>query len=148
MELKKEKGENKKHRKPNFTTAEVIMITEEVEKNLETLRSKFTNDITNKSKNEVWRKIADRVNAAGVHKRTPQEVRDKWKNLTSKAKKDFTIFKNESRRTGGGPPPKKPNQATEKIISLFEEDPSFSGLQGFDSGEILAYFKISGHVIV
>ena len=68
MELKKEKGENKKHRKPNFTTAEVIMITEEVEKNLETLRSKFTIDITNKSKNEVWRKITDRVNAAGVNK--------------------------------------------------------------------------------
>ena len=51
------------------------------------------------------------------------------------------MFKNESRKTGGGSPPKKSNQAAEKIIS-FEEDPSFSGLQGFDSGKTSAYFNI------
>ena len=75
------------------------------------------------------------MNAIGVSQRTVQDVKDKWKNLQCKAKREFSEFHRETTKTGGGPRPKRPSDATEKIISMFEDTPSFSGLQGFDSGK-------------
>ena len=40
----------------------------------------------------AWLEITEAVNAVGVAYRTVQEVRDKWKNLTSTAKKEFSDF--------------------------------------------------------
>ena len=37
-------------------------------------------------------------------------------------------FGKEQRKTGGGPAPKKPSNATTKIIEIFKETPSFTGL--------------------
>ena len=75
--------------------------------------------MTNHEKNEIWADITAAINALGVENRTVQEVRDKWKNLTSNAKKEFSGFGREMRRTGGGPFPKAPAAATAKIIDLF-----------------------------
>ena len=36
-------------------------------------------------------------------------------------------------KTGGGEAPKMPSAATAKIIDLFKETPSFTGLEGFES---------------
>ena len=69
----------------------------------------------------------------GVAHRTTEEVRDKWKNLTSAAKREFSDFGKEARRTGGGPAPKQPSAATARIIDLFKDTPLFSGLSGFES---------------
>ena len=73
------------------------------------------------------------VNSVGVDSRTVQEVKDKWKNLTSTAKKEFSDFGKEQRKTGGGPAPKKPSAATAKIIDIFKEKSSFTGLSGFET---------------
>ena len=70
----------------------------------------------------------------GQANRTVQEVKDKWKNLHSTAKKEFSSFKNESKKTGGGPQPKPPSQSSEQIIEIFEDTPAFSGLRGFETG--------------
>ena len=40
----------------------------------------------------------------------------------------------ERKKTGGGPAPKAPSAATAKIIELFKETPSFTGLEGFETG--------------
>ena len=85
-------------------------------------------------KNLVWEDIAAAVNAVGVALRTTQEIKDKRKNLQSAAKKEFSGFRKEQKKTGGGPARPKPSEATLKIIEIFSETPSFTGLQGFETG--------------
>ena len=121
-------------RKPNFSVNEISVITESVVKNLNTIQSKLTNNVTNKKKNEIWEEITKDVNAVGKANRTVQEVKDKWKNLHSTAKKELSVFRKESKKTGGGPPPKQPSQSSEQIIEMFEDTPAFSGLRGFETG--------------
>ena len=122
------------------------MLTEKVEENLGLIRSKFSNNVTN-AKNAAWLEITEAVNAVGVAYRTVQEVRDKWKNLTSTAKKDFSDFGKEQRKTGGAPAPKKPSNATAKIIEIFKETPSFDGLSGFETNPGKLKFKILQFVL-
>ena len=121
-------------RKPNFSVSEIAIITEYVGKNLHIIQSKLTNNITNKAKKEMWEEITREVNAVGQASRSVQEVKDKWKNLHSDAKKEFNTFRRESKKTGGGPPPKPPSQSSEKLIELLEGTPAFSGLEGFEAG--------------
>ena len=98
-----------------------------MEENLEVVQPKLTNPITNRTKQETWAKIARQVNAIGVAHRSVQEIKDKWKNLQSTAKKEFARQRKSFGQTGGGPPCKKPKEATEKIIQIFENAPSFTG---------------------
>ena len=79
----------KKKWKPNFTTRELTIITENVGVNKGILQSKFTDNVTNKTKTETWEAITEKVNAVGVANRTIYEVRQKWKELFSTAKKVF-----------------------------------------------------------
>ena len=125
---------DKKSRKPNFIASEISVLTEKYEENMEILQSKLTNSVTNAKKNQVWDNIAAAVNADGVAPSTTQEVKDKWKNLQSIDKKEFSGFKNERKKTGGGLAPPNPSEATLKIIDMFCETPSFTGLQGFETG--------------
>ena len=60
-----------------------------VHENLNILQSKLTNAITNQRKNKIWDNITKEINAIGVANRTTSEVKEKWKNLTSSAKKTF-----------------------------------------------------------
>ena len=124
----------KKSRKQNFSASEIALLTEKVEESMFVLQSKFTNTITNQRKNEVWKEIAAAINAVGVESRLVQEVKDKWKNLQSTAKREFAGFRKESCKTGGGPAPRMPTFATLKIIEMFKESPSFVGLEGFETG--------------
>jgi len=122
-----------KARKQNFSTSEIALLTEKVEENLSLIQSKLTNNVTNQKKNEMWKKIADSVNAVGVAMRTTAEVCEKWRNLHSQAKKEFSELTKEQKKTGGGPAPKMPSALTAKVIDIFKETPSFTGLEGFES---------------
>ena len=124
----------KKSRKSNFSASEIAVLTKKYEESIEILQSKFTKSVTNAKKNKVWEEFAAAVNAVGVTLRTTQEVKDKWKNLQCTAKKEFSGFKKEQKKTGGGPAPSNPSEATLKIIEMFSETPSFTGLQGFETG--------------
>ncbi|XP_048586883.1 myb/SANT-like DNA-binding domain-containing protein 4 [Nematostella vectensis] len=127
----------KSKRKPNFSIEEITIITESVAEKKEILNSKLTNSVTNKLKNSVWEEIKDKVNAVGVAPRSLVEVKDKWKNLLSQAKRENSEFKRERGKTGGGPAPKPPSAATAKIIEEYQDTPSFSGLIGFETGDSL-----------
>ena len=110
-----------------------MLLTEKVEENLSVIQSKLTNNITNQKKNDIWKKIADAVNAEGVAVRTTSEVREKWKSLHSQAKREFFQLAKEQKKTGGGPVSKARSTFTTKIIDLLKEPPSFTGLEGFES---------------
>ena len=77
-----------------------------------------------------WRNIVSKVNAHGVTVRTVSEVKDKWRAMVMGAKKDFSREKRERRKTGGGKEPAAATQRSEKIIQMFGDEPSFSGIPG------------------
>ena len=68
----------KRKRKPNFTTRELTIITENVEANKGILQSKFIDNVINKTKTETWKAITEEVNAVCVsqqnHLRTKTEM--------------------------------------------------------------------------
>ena len=142
-----QQGKQKRPRKTNWSDSEITVLTEKVEEYLDLIRSKFSNNVTNAKKNAAWLEITEAINAVGVAHLTVQEVRDKWKNLTSTAKKEFSDFGKEQRKTGGGPVPKKPSNATTKIIEIFKETPSFTGLSGFETNPGKLKFKILQFVL-
>ena len=126
----------KKKRKANFSSAETTLLVDLVEKNLATLRGKFSSTVTNIKKQKIWEDITTQVNSLGYEKRTAVEVREKWRNMTQNAKKINSGLKKSLRKTGGGPEAKPADATTEKLINLFHDEPSFSGIQGgLDSGE-------------
>lgn len=81
----------------------------------------------------MWSEIITAVNAVGVDKPTESEVDERWKNLHSAAKREFTKFREESKKTGGGPAPKEISLTTSKVIELFQDTSSFVGLMGFET---------------
>ena len=130
-------AENKRNRKPNFTAAECAVIFEEAEQNIEIIKSKFTSTLTNKNKTKVWEDITAKVNSLGVCLRSVSEVKDKWRGMVGAAKKEFSKFGASQKKTGGGEKPASPKNSSKKIIELFGDDPSFSGIQGgLESGKI------------
>ena len=124
---------SRKPRKHNYSASEIPILTQKVEDNLAILSSEFTNSVTNLKEKQVWWEITASVNSVGVVKRTETEVREKWKNLHSAAKREFTKFRQESKKTGGGPTPKEISATTSKIIELFQDTPPFVGLAGFET---------------
>jgi hypothetical protein len=46
--------------------------------------------VTNLEKARIWKNVASKINALGVAHRSVKEIKDKWRNLTSKAKPAFT----------------------------------------------------------
>ena len=85
----------------NFSPSEINILTEKVEGNFEVLQSQLTNSITNKRKKKIGENITAAVNAVGFEKRAVSEVREKWKNIHSAAKKEFANYHKETRKTGG-----------------------------------------------
>ena len=131
-ELEVTKFERK--RKKNFSVKEITVITESVRKNLEIIQSKLTNSITNKRKTEAWEEITRDVNTVGQENRTMQEVKDKWKNLHSTVKKEFSSVKRDSKKSWWWTTTKA-THAVKRIIGIFENTPAFSGLSGFETSD-------------
>lgn len=123
-------------RKSNFSATEIAVLTEKVEENITILQNKFTNKITNQKKSKIWSEITDCVNAVGNEKRSAKDVKDKWKNLSSTAKKEYCLYKKETKKTGGGPWPQPPSATSNKIIEIFGDTPQLNGLEGFESGKM------------
>jgi hypothetical protein len=71
-----------------------------------------------------------KINALGVAPRTLKEVKDKWRNMTSKSKSNFTEYRKEVNNTDGGPTPKKPTSSVEKIVNMIQDTASLSGIEG------------------
>ncbi|CAL8377825.1 unnamed protein product [Gadus morhua 'NCC'] len=125
--------ENRK-RKVNFTDVEIRKLIELYSENKTALTAKQSNVVTNKTKQETWRFIMESLNScsdSGCH-RTDGDIKKKWKDLLSRAKKDVSSLKHHP--TGGGPPPKT-SPYSDIIVAIFGEDsPAFVGLDGVDSG--------------
>ncbi|XP_028392686.1 t-SNARE domain-containing protein 1-like [Dendronephthya gigantea] len=126
MEAKKAR----KPRKPNFSTAECNLILQLAEENIETIREKFSNTLTNQKKHAVWRSICNKVNALGVALRSETDVREKWRAMCGVARKEMGKERQSIEKTGGGRPTAPPTSTSQRIIEIFGDEPGFSGIQG------------------
>lgn len=83
------------------------------------LNTKFSNVVTLKKKKAIWDRITAAVNSENVDQRTVIEVKHKWKDLLTRAKKDKSNRKYP--KTGGGP---KPEECiyTDIIIDIIGEN--------------------------
>ena len=77
----------KRARKPNFIATECAIILEAAEENIHIIKSKFSNNVTNKNKIQIWEDIAERVNAIGACKRSVIQIMENWRRMVGNAKK-------------------------------------------------------------
>ena len=80
-------GTDKRKRSSNWDSSEISLLRQLVQDNMSTLRSKLTNSVTNSRKNSIWKDIAVQINSLGLHHRTDKEVKTKWQNMQTSAKK-------------------------------------------------------------
>uniref|UniRef100_A0A671S9L1 Uncharacterized protein n=1 Tax=Sinocyclocheilus anshuiensis TaxID=1608454 RepID=A0A671S9L1_9TELE len=84
-----------------FSKHEIAVLLEEVENNKIQLFSKLKNSITNADKQKIWAEITQKINAAGYgNGRSPEEVRNKWRDFTSVTKRRAAACKREANKTG------------------------------------------------
>ena len=125
--------EDRKKRKSNFSDSEIKTLIEKYDQHKYVITSKQSNTITNKRKKETWKSITASIkelqNSADF--RTVEEVKKKWQELLSKAKKDAGRMKRVP--TGGGPLPKASIYSKTVIQVVGENSPAFIGLEGMDS---------------
>ena len=75
------------------------------------MTEKHSNDEPNVGKARMWSEITTKANALCDAPITLKEVKDKWRNLTVKAKSTFTEYRKDANKTGGGLAPKKPTSS-------------------------------------
>ncbi|VDI15911.1 Hypothetical predicted protein [Mytilus galloprovincialis] len=119
----------KRLKKTNFTVGEEdLQLVEKHSSIINRKLYKYSNQPVEKKK--VWDDIAIKVNSLGVAIRTATEDRNKWRNTTRVAKAVYTTHRSELFKTGGGPAPKQPSSAVEKVIHLMKDTTSFREIQG------------------
>ncbi|XP_046374464.1 uncharacterized protein LOC124147755 [Haliotis rufescens] len=109
---------NKRIRKVNWMPIEVDILIQEVEKNHHILFSAFCNTVTNVQKKKIWTDIAQKICANSLVKRDEKDIKKKWTDIKSQARRKAASLKREICATGGGPPPQPLNEVEERIVSL------------------------------
>ncbi|KAL2079809.1 hypothetical protein ACEWY4_025553 [Coilia grayii] len=90
-------------RKPNFTSQELNVLVDEVEKRRLVLFSKLKNSVTNAEKKEAWQEVAEHVNSVGLgYRRDGANLRNKWRDYSSVVKCKAAALRREQQKTGAG----------------------------------------------
>ncbi|XP_061173718.1 myb-related transcription factor, partner of profilin-like [Saccostrea echinata] len=118
---------------PNFSSAEITVLTDEVEKGKDILFSRQNSTVSNSLKKETWNKIATKVNAVNTtdHIRSGEEMKKKWTCLSSESRKKLALNRREQKKRGGGSLPSGAalRPIDEKIEGIIGET-SISGIEG------------------
>nr|XP_055069558.1 myb/SANT-like DNA-binding domain-containing protein 4 [Misgurnus anguillicaudatus] len=94
--------DNQNRRAFNFTTAEINILIDSVEKSKPILFGKFSQSLTQEDKNREWAKVAENVSAVCGMNRTAESVKKKFTTLASETKKKAALQAREMKKTGGG----------------------------------------------
>ncbi|CAG7658351.1 unnamed protein product [Allacma fusca] len=113
-----EKINNKKieRRKPNWTECENVFLLDQFSLHRDILTCKATDASTNLKKQEIWRLICQNLNKHNtLVRRTPAEVRRKWKNLVTAAKKEVWEIRHQVHVNGVN---KKISELSQRVLQL------------------------------
>jgi hypothetical protein len=119
--LKLSSRDNKRieRRKPNWTEAENVFLLDQFNIHREILTCKATDASTNLKKQEIWRLICQNLNQHNtLVRRTPAEVRRKWKNLVTAAKKEVWEMRHQIHLGGGGANGRKISELSQRVLQL------------------------------
>jgi hypothetical protein len=111
----------------NFSKEEELLLLEEVEKFKKIVECKITNRVTCTEKNEAWQKIANNFNAKSNHCRSIEQLKAKFENLKTKARKVAASTKNTLKKTGGGPasPEAEADCVTDAVLNIINQKSVF-----------------------
>lgn len=122
-------------RKPFFTGTETLFLVEQFEKHKDILTAKFCSTETNRRKNEIWTEITMGLHMRNPNvKRTVREVKKKWKNIVSMAKKEAI----KAAEYGGTDPDSSPrliSEISQRVLDLFAYLPSLQNMQALENGQ-------------
>ena len=123
-------------RKALFKPEELNVLLEEVEANKSLLFDRFKGALTNKHKSKKWGEIAERMTAVTGITRSNVDVRKKWQDFVSLAKKKASEFRHHSNMTGAGVHTAQAlNDEEERAMAII----GYSASQGIPGGvDILA----------
>lgn len=120
--LKMSNRDNKRieRRKPNWTESENVFLLDQFAMHREILTCKATDASTNLRKQEIWRLICANLNQNNtLVRRTPAEVRRKWKNLVTAAKKEVWEMRHQMHISGGsGTNGRKISELSQRVLQL------------------------------
>ena len=74
-------GKSKRIRNKNWELLEIQVLKKMIHNHRELLNSRHTNAMMNARKNLVWKRIAESINALGLHRRSIRELKIKWSNM-------------------------------------------------------------------
>ncbi|XP_023213532.1 myb/SANT-like DNA-binding domain-containing protein 4 [Centruroides vittatus] len=125
-------GRPKRHRKPNFTEQEKMIVLEEFEKCRNILHARSCDGVTTDRKQAAWQSIAEKLNSYNkAVKRTGDDIRSKWKKMINEAKKEAVQRKRKMPNSNRPLPPI--STISQRIIDMYSDSPSFAGLADNDS---------------
>ncbi|XP_041378087.1 LOW QUALITY PROTEIN: myb/SANT-like DNA-binding domain-containing protein 4 [Gigantopelta aegis] len=112
--------EQAKKKKQNWTKEEKETLLHEVDQRRSILFAKFSIAITNVTKRREWSILTEKLNAVNTEQqRTLTEVKKKWQDSVSLAKKNECQRRKLLKQTGGGEKPPDLSSTDEKIIQIY-----------------------------
>lgn len=110
----------KRERSANFDDEERYRLLDilETSEDRGILESKMKDSVTLRKKNDLWREIALKFNATSHRSRSEKQLHELWQNIRKKAKKDYSVKRRSSFKTGGGPPDPPVAAVSERAAAL------------------------------
>ena len=111
-----------KKRTDNWEKEEKIFLLELTSQRIRTIENKQSDVESVKKKNAAWSKVHNEFCAKFGKGREKTRLKEQYQRLKLKAKEEYRAFKNESKKTGGGPPPKSPGPLSEFLYNLMPDE--------------------------
>nr|XP_054775515.1 myb/SANT-like DNA-binding domain-containing protein 3 [Lytechinus pictus] len=125
--------------KGNWQIAERNALVELVAERKDMILSRKTDWKANTEKSQGWSDVTAKFHARFGEKWSTQQIKEQWKRMRIAAKKEYSKYNKEARRTGGGPPPPDPSHLTIIIKELCPYD--FSQLYNIYDDDAGQYFN-------
>lgn len=120
----------KRKRKQSFVIEEVQILLDEVENQKKTLFNRFKGTLDSRKKKQAWEAISDKMAAVTGVARSGEEVRKKWQDFSSLAKRKAAGIRRDIASTGGGPQTSAPLTAEEERALSIMGSTACTGARG------------------
>ena len=129
-----EAAKQQRHRKDNFTHAEIVALIQAYGRRKELLQGRLKSTLSNRDKKKGWNAVTAEVNALSTTLRSVEDLKKKWQKLASEARADLARRKHPGTRGG---PRHKEGEYTDLIADIFGDQSALPGRVhgGIDVGD-------------
>lgn len=125
-----------KKRTPNFSSSEVDILLELVEKYKSIVECKKTDKVSCETKLQTWKRIEEEFKSTCGFFRSYSVLKNKYENLKKTAKKNFAEEKRNVYKTGGGVQTTIATKTDEKIKSIVASEQMEGMMSIYDDDNI------------